>query len=47
SGEYPRLYDRLAALVKQGDIEMDLRPMTLVTDALALGRRISTDPFHE
>jgi D-galactose 1-dehydrogenase len=47
SGEYPRLYDRMATLVKEGGIDMDTRPMTLVTDALALGRRVPTDAFHE
>ena len=44
-GEYPRLYNRMAQLVRGGGIDMDLRPMTLATDALALGRRTSTDPF--
>jgi len=46
-GEYPRLYARMAQLVRTGGIDMDLRPMTLATDALALGRRIPTDPFHD
>jgi D-galactose 1-dehydrogenase len=46
-GEYPRLYARLAQLVSRGGIDMDLRPMTLATDALALGRRTATDPFHD
>ena len=44
-GEYPRLYNRMTQLVRGGGIDMDLRPMTLATDALALGRRTSTDPF--
>ncbi|WP_439122122.1 Gfo/Idh/MocA family protein [Marivita sp.] len=46
-GEYPRLYDRMAQLVRKGEIDMDLRPMTLATDALALGRRNPTDPFFD
>jgi D-galactose 1-dehydrogenase len=46
-GEYPRLYARMAQLVRKGEIDMDLRPMTLATDALALGRRIPTDTFHD
>ncbi|MFZ5962379.1 Gfo/Idh/MocA family protein [Thalassococcus sp. BH17M4-6] len=47
SGEYPRLYAEMAALVTKGRRDMDLRPMVLATDALALGRRIATDPFHD
>ncbi|WP_112322153.1 Gfo/Idh/MocA family protein [Oceanibium sediminis] len=46
-GEYPRLYAQMAQLVSRGGIDMDLRPMTLVTDALALGRRIATDRFED
>jgi D-galactose 1-dehydrogenase len=47
AGEYPRLYARMAQLVSRGGKDMDLRPMTLVTDALALGQRVVTDPFVE
>lgn len=47
AGEYPRLYAKMAQLVSRGGIDMDLRPMTLVTDALALGRRVPTEPFVE
>ena len=47
SGEYPRLYANMAALIARGGIDMDLRPMVHVTDALALGRRIAVDPFHD
>ncbi len=46
-GEYPRLYARMAQLVSKGGIDMDLRPMTLATDALALGRRNAVAPFFE
>ncbi len=46
-GEYPRLYARMAQIVRKGESDMDLRPMTLATDALALGRRIPTNPFHD
>ncbi|MDB2407815.1 Gfo/Idh/MocA family oxidoreductase [Jannaschia sp.] len=45
AGEYPRLYAQMAELVARGGRDMDLRPMTLVTDALALGRRIEAEPF--
>ncbi len=47
SGEYPRLYSRMAGFVHDGGSEVDLRPMTLATDALALGRRVQTEPFYE
>jgi D-galactose 1-dehydrogenase len=46
-GEYPRLYARMAQLVCTGGIDMDLRPMTLATDALAVGRRMAVAPFIE
>jgi D-galactose 1-dehydrogenase len=46
SGEYPRLYARMAHLVREGRSDMDLRPMTLVADAFTLGTRQITDPFE-
>ncbi|MBL9055022.1 MAG: Gfo/Idh/MocA family oxidoreductase [Rhodobacteraceae bacterium] len=45
-GEYPALYARMAELVQAGQSEVDLAPMVHVADALTLGRRIVTDPFH-
>lgn len=47
TGEYPRLYNRMAELVHHGDIDMDLSPMRHVADAFTLGRRITVDPFVE
>ncbi|WP_347311244.1 Gfo/Idh/MocA family protein [Defluviimonas sp. SAOS-178_SWC] len=47
SGEYPRLYVKMAALVARGGIDMDLAPMTHVADAFTLGERLVTDPFHD
>ncbi|MCA0044850.1 Gfo/Idh/MocA family protein [Celeribacter litoreus] len=47
SGEYPRLYAKMASLLLRGGIDMDLRPMIHVCDALALGRRTTVDPFIE
>lgn len=44
-GEYPALYARMAALVRSRQSEVDLSPMVHVADALALGRRLVTDPF--
>lgn len=46
AGEYPRLYRRMAELIRDGRSDMDLRPMTLVADAFVLGARQITDPFH-
>ncbi|PHP66727.1 D-galactose 1-dehydrogenase [Zhengella mangrovi] len=46
-GEYARLYARMAALVRDHEIDMDLAPMAHVADAFLLGRRIVTDPFIE
>lgn len=45
-GEYPKLYRRMTALVDSGASEVDLSPMVHVADALTLGRRLVTDPFH-
>ena len=44
-GEYPALYARMAALVAQNQIEVDLAPMTHVADALTLGRRQTVPAF--
>lgn len=44
--EYPGLYGRMAALVRGGASEVDLSPMVHVADALTLGRRLFTEPFH-
>lgn len=44
-GEYPRLYAKMAGLIARGGIDMDLRPMVHVSDALALGRRVVVAPF--
>lgn len=45
-GEYPRLYARMAELVRAGASEVDLAPMVHVADALTLGKRHVTDAFH-
>jgi len=47
AGEYPRLYKRMADLVREGRRDVDLRPMTLVADAFTLGRRKIVAPFEE
>ena len=46
-GEYPRLYAKMADLVRKGGIDMDLSPMTHVADAFLLGRRVTVEPFNE
>ena len=45
-GEYPKLYARMAELVRAGQSEVDLAPMVHVADALTLGKRVVTDNFH-
>lgn len=45
-GEYPALYARMAQLVATGRSDVDLAPMIHVADALSLGRRERTAPFH-
>lgn len=47
AGEYPRLYARMAELVRIGEIDMDLSPMMHVADAFLLGRRVTVEPFIE
>ena len=46
-GEYPRLYARMAELLRMRASEMDMAPMTLVADAFLLGRRITVEAFIE
>ncbi|SFP49653.1 Gfo/Idh/MocA family protein [Tranquillimonas alkanivorans] len=43
--EYPRLYARMAELVRAGTSEVDLAPMVHVADAFTLGRRRVVEPF--
>jgi D-galactose 1-dehydrogenase len=45
-GEYPALYARMVALVRDGAVDVDLAPMVHVADAMTLGRRVETDAFH-
>ncbi|MBA4204677.1 MAG: D-galactose 1-dehydrogenase [Polymorphum sp.] len=44
--EYPRLYAHMAELVRGGRRDVDLTPMVHVSDAMTLGRRLVTEPFH-
>lgn len=43
--EYPRLYSRMAELVRAGDSDVDLAPMMLVADAFMLGQRREVAAF--
>lgn len=47
SGEYPRLYARMAHLVTNGVSDADFEPLRHVADAFLLGRRTTVAPFHE
>jgi len=47
SGEYPRLYQKMARLVESGNVDVDLSPMCHVADAFTLGRRETVAPFIE
>lgn len=45
--EYPELYRRFAAIIKAGESDADLAPLTHVADAFMLGRRKLVDAFHD
>ncbi len=47
SGEYPRLYARMAALVRNRAIDMDVAPLAHVADAFLIGRRVNVEAFVE
>ncbi|WP_417668480.1 Gfo/Idh/MocA family protein [Roseibium sp.] len=46
-GEYPRLYAKMADLVRSGGVDMDLSPIAHVADAFLLARRKTVEPFYE
>jgi len=43
--EYPRLYARFADLIAARESDVDLSPLQLVTDALAIGEQVEAEPF--
>ena len=45
--EYPRLYERFAALVRLRAVDVDLAPLKLVADAFLIGRWLTVEPFEE
>ncbi len=46
AGEYPRLYEKFAALCATGKSEVDWRPFQLVADAFLIGERRIVAPHH-
>ena len=46
AGEYPRLYQRFAALCAAGTSEVDWRPFQLVADAFLVGERRNVAPHQ-
>ncbi|MDE0345904.1 MAG: Gfo/Idh/MocA family oxidoreductase [Boseongicola sp.] len=44
--EYHALYERLAALIKSGSSDVDLSPMRIVSDAMAVAHREIAPPFE-
>jgi len=44
--EYRALYQRFAALITEGQVDVDLAPLRIVADALRCGRRNTVAPFQ-
>jgi len=45
--EYEDIYDRFAELLRDKRSLVDAAPLRLVADAFMVGRRLTTDPFHD
>ena len=45
--EYEDIYDRFAELLRDRRSLVDAAPLRLVADAFMVGRRLTTDPFHD
>ena len=45
--EYPLIYRRFAELLATRTSEVDASPLRIIADAFLLGRRETTDPFHD
>ena len=45
--EYPELYRRFAAIIKAGESDADIAPLTHVADAFMLGKRKFVEAFHD
>ncbi len=46
AGEYPALYSRFAALIRERRSDVDLEPFRHVADAFMLGERLIVEPFE-
>ncbi len=46
-GEYPALYGRFHALIRDGKSEVDLVPLRIVDDAMTCGSVVEVEPFEE
>jgi hypothetical protein len=44
--EYQDIYARFAGMIARGESEMDLSPLTLVSDAFLVGKRFEAPPFQ-
>jgi D-galactose 1-dehydrogenase len=45
--EYPELYRRFAEIIRAGESDADISPLTHVADAFMLGKRKFVDAFHD
>jgi D-galactose 1-dehydrogenase len=45
--EYPNLYKRFAEIIRAGESDADISPLTHVADAFMLGRRKIVEAFHD
>lgn len=45
--EYPELYGRFAEIIRAGESDADLSPLTHVADAFMLGKRKFVEAFHD
>lgn len=45
--EYPSIYERFLALIRNGESDVDIAPFRLVADAFLLGHREATAPFFD
>ena len=43
---YPSIYDRFAAIVAAGEVDLDLEPLRIVSDAFLVGQRQMIDAFE-
>ena len=44
---YTAIYDRFAAILAAGEVDLDLEPLRIVSDAFLVGQRETIDAFEE